>query len=135
MEIKNAKLTKICDAKEGVNKSGNPWRKVTAVFETSDHYPKTIAVTCFNSLCEEITNYTPGAQLNVTLDVESRSWTSPEGVERWFTEATARMIVPSVATGNVGPGGHDFDTPLPPLNEPKPKTKNKKDDENNDLPF
>ena len=98
MEIKNAKLIKICDAKEGVNKSGNPWRKVTAVFETSDHYPKTIAVTCFNSLCEEITNYTPGAQLNVGFDVESRSWTSPEGVERFFTECTARTIVPAVAT-------------------------------------
>ena len=124
MEIKNAKLIKICDAKEGVNKSGNAWRKVTAVLETSDHYPKTIAVTCFNSLCEEVTNYTPGAQLNVTFEVESRSWTNPDTKEeRWFTEATARTIVPSVVANP--------DNPLPPVSKPvTPKTET-----DGDLPF
>ena len=120
MEIKNAKLIKICDAQEGVNKKGDAWRKVTAVVETSDHYPKTIAITCFNSVCETVTQFTPGALINVTFDVESRSWTDPKtNVERWFTEAIARTIVPAVVVK------HDFDNPLPSLN----------DDPKDDLPF
>ena len=97
MEAKNVKLIKICDAQEGVSKSGNPWRKVTAVFETSDKYPKQLAVTCFNAQAEEIGKYTPGAQLNVQFRVESRAWVNPQtNAEKWFTEATAESIVPAV---------------------------------------
>lgn len=128
-EINNARLVKICDAQEGVSqKTGNPWRKVTAVFETSDNFPKTIAVTCFNSLCETVTAYTPGACLNVQFDVESRSWVNPNtNEERWFTEATARTIVPSVVHSM-----ENFDKPIPPLTAPAPK---KTEDKDGDLPF
>lgn len=130
MEVKNARLIKICDAQEGVSKQGNQWRKVTAVLETTDHYPKTIAVTCFNSVCETVTQFTPGALLNVTFDVESRCWLNPQtNLERWFTEATARIIVPAVATA---PQGNSFDQPLPPLNAPK---KNDTSDPTGDLLF
>ena len=39
------------DAEEGVAKSsGNAWRKVTAIFETVEHFPKTIAVTGLNAM-------------------------------------------------------------------------------------
>lgn len=115
MEIKNAKLIKICDAQEGVNKKGDAWRKVTAVVETSDHYPKTIALTCFNSVCETVTAFTPGALINVTFDVESRSWTDPKtNVERWFTEAIARMVVPAVAQAQTM---ENYDKPMAPLNQ------------------
>lgn len=127
MEVKNARLIKICDAKEGVNKQGNAWRKVTAVIETTDHYPVTIAVTCFNSLCEEVTKFTPGALLNVTFTVESRSWINPDTKEeKWFTEATARLVTPAVASApaNAGAAGHDFDKPIPPIT-----------DQQGDLPF
>ena len=140
MEIKNARLIKICDAQEGVSKAGNPWRKVTAVLETTEHFPKTIAVTCFNSVCETVTQFSPGSMLNVTFDVESRCWVNPDtNVERWFTEATARIIVPAVATAQTAPTS--FDNPIPPLNQPKatqtsigivPPTT---DDPTNDLPF
>lgn len=127
MEIKNAKIIELCDAKEGVNKQGNAWRKVTAAFETSDHYPKTVAVTCFNAMCETVTAYTPGAMLNVTFDIESRRWQDPKtGDVRYFTEATARTIVPSVVT--------DTDKPLPPINE-APAQKPKEYDPTGDLPF
>lgn len=124
MEIKNAKLIKICDAQEGVNKKGDAWRKVTAVVETTDHYPKTIALTCFNSVCETVTAFTPGALINVTFDVESRSWLNPNtNEERWFTEAIARMIVPAVAKA---PTMENFDKPMAPLNQ---------EPEQGDLPF
>ena len=119
MEIKNAKLIKICDAQEGVNKKGDAWRKVTAVVETTDHYPKTIALTCFNSVCETVTAFTPGALLNVTFDVESRCWLNPQtNLERWFTEATARIIVHAVVST---PQGNSFDQPIPKINEPNPQ--------------
>lgn len=80
MEVKNARLIKICDAQEGVSqKSGNAWRKVTAVLETTDHYPKTIAA------------FSPGALLNVTFDVESRCWVNPNtNEERMMSEESGR---------------------------------------------
>ena len=124
MEIKNVKLIKICDAQEGVNKKGDAWRKVTAVVETTDRYPKTIALTCFNIVCETVTAFTPGALINVTFDVESRSWLNPQTNEdRWFTEAVARMVVPAVVKA---PTMENFDKPLAPLNQ---------EPEQDDLPF
>lgn len=98
-EIRNARLIKLCDAQEGVSqKTGDPWRKVTAVFETGDTFPKKTAITFFNNLCEQVCAYTEGAALNVQFTVESRAWINPNtNEERWFTEAKAVSVTPSVA--------------------------------------
>lgn len=112
IEEKNMRLIELTNAQEGVSKAGNPWRKVTAVFETTGHYPKRIAITCFNAMCEQVALYSPGAFLNVGFDVESRDWTNPAGETKWFTECTARSIVPAVDTAQTPP---HWDKPVPPL--------------------
>ena len=125
------------DATEGVSKSGNAWRKVTGIFETVEHFPKTIAVTGLNAICEDILKCKPGKLYIVDFDIESRSWTDPKtNVEKWFTDAKAWKVTPAVQAVAPGiqpgqraiPAGDmaNFDKPIPPLTQ---------DNGNGDLPF
>ena len=127
------------EAVEGVAKAtGNPWRKVTGIFETVEHFPKTIAVTGLNAVCEDILKCQKGKLYIVDFDIESRSWTDPKtNVEKWFTDAKAWKVSPAVpaavqgvqtqpqavAVGDMA----NFDKPIPPLDAPN--------DNNDDLPF
>ena len=112
------------DAEEGVSKNGNPWRKVTAIFETIEHFPKTIAVTGLNAMCETILQCIPGKLYRVRFDVESRNWNDPKtGKDKWFTDCKAWGIALEVPTA--APGVTD-----------QTKTVQPKDDEPlGDLPF
>ena len=126
------------DATEGVSKAGNAWRKVTGIFQTVEHFPKDIAVTGMNSVCEDILKCEHGKLYLVDFDVESRSWTDPKtNAEKWFTDCKACRIQPAVQASAPGiqqqpkaiPANDmkNFNKPLPPLNGD--------DDPNNDLPF
>ena len=90
------------DAEEGVSKQGNAWRKVTAIFETVEHYPKTIAVTGLNDMCETILQCIPGRLYRVRFDVESRPWTGNDGKEKWFTDCKAWGIALEVPAATQG---------------------------------
>lgn len=110
------------DAQEGVAKTtGNPWRKVTGIFETVEHFPKTIAITGMNSVCEDILNCKQGKLYIVDFDIESRSWTDPKtNVEKWFTDAKAWKVTPAVQAAVPGVQAQpqavpSFDTPIPPI--------------------
>ena len=129
------------EAIEGVAKStGNPWRKVTGIFETVEHFPKTIAVTGLNAVCEDILKCQKGKLYLVDFDIESRSWTDPKtNVEKWFTDAKAWKVSPAVPAAVPGVQAQpkavavgdmaNFDKPIPPL------TPNGESDNNDDLPF
>ena len=132
------------DAVEGVAKStGNPWRKVVGIFETVEHFPKTIAITGMNSVCEDILNCKPGKLYIVDFDVESRSWTDPKtNVEKWFTDAKAWKVTPAVQAAAPGVQAHpqavpSFDKPLPRLGQQTriDTVPPKADPDNDDLPF
>ena len=113
------------DAEEGVAKSsGNAWRKVTAIFETVEHFPKTIAVTGLNAMCETILQCIPGKLYRVRFDVESRPWTGSDGKEKWFTDCNAWGI--SLEVPAAAPGVHAQPQSVPAT--PKQET-------NGDLPF
>lgn len=112
------------DAEEGVSKNGNPWRKVTAIFETVEHFPKTIAVTGLNAMCETILQCVPGKLYRVRFDVESRSWTGSDGKEKWFTDCKAWGIALEVPAATPGIQAQPQSVPATP-----------KQDTFNDLPF
>ena len=76
-------------AEEGVSASGNSWRKITAIFETSGDYPKTIAFVAMNNACELVTQLQPGKTYVVSYDLQSRAYTDRTGRERWSTDAKA----------------------------------------------
>lgn len=80
-------LVQVTDQQQGTDKNGNAWKRKTAVFETVEHFPKRVAVTCMNKLCDIIGNYQPGSLLKVQLDAESRFY---EG--KYYTELRAWNI-------------------------------------------
>lgn len=132
------------DATEGVAKStGNPWRKVTGLFETVEHFPKTIAVTGMNAICEDILNCKPGKLYIVDFDIESRSWTDPKtNVEKWFTDAKAWKVTPAVQAAAPGvqvqpQAVPSFDKPLPRIEQQTriDQVPPQDDNPNDDLPF
>ena len=112
------------DAEEGVSKQGNAWRKVTAIFETVEHFPKTIAVTGLNAMCETILQCIPGKLYRVRFDVESRSWTGNDGKEKWFTDCKAWGIALEVPAAVPGVQAQPQSVPFTP-----------KQETNGDLPF
>ena len=133
------------DAVEGVAKStGNPWRKVVGIFETVEHFPKTIAITGMNSVCEDILNCKPGKLYIVDFDVESRSWVNPNtNEERWFTDCKAWRVQPAVQASVPGIQAQpqavpSFDKPIPPIGkgtQTRIDTVPPSGGDNDDLPF
>ena len=123
------------DVTEGVAQStGQPWRKVNAIFETSGDYPKTIAFACLNSMVERVLQLQAGKTYNVSFDIASREYNG-----KWYTDAKAWAInEPEPATG-----GQRLPDPKP---QPKavqtamnlPEQRYTSDDfnrNNDDLPF
>lgn len=121
------------ECEEGVAKStGNAWRKVAAIFETVEKFPKTIAVTGLNAMCETILKCIPGRMYRVNFDVESRPWTDPKtGNERWFTDCKAWGIALEVPAAVPGVQPQPKTVPATPPANWKPDTDNATDD----LPF
>lgn len=91
MEI-TLKVTKLLDAQSGVSKSsGKQWLKQDFIGETDDQYPKSVCVTVFNPT-DNLQVPLVGDNVKVSFDIESRSWTGRDGVERWSTEIKAWKI-------------------------------------------
>lgn len=86
MEL-TAILVQVTDQQQGTDKNGNAWKRKTAVFKTVEHFPKQVAVTCMNKLCDIIGNYQVGNLLKVQLDAESHYY---EG--KFYTELRAWNI-------------------------------------------
>jgi hypothetical protein len=115
-----AKLIKIEAAQEGTSAKG-PWRKAIAVFETEEQYPKTLAVSFFNSNLEEASKIPLGTTCKVKFDIKSREFNG-----KWYTDLNGFGIEAEGA--QAAPPQHDFDKPLPPINQPT-------QEEETDLPF
>ena len=111
------------DATEGVAKNGNAWRKVVAVFQTIEHYPKDLALTCMNAMCETAIQCTKGKLYRVRFDIESRPWTGSDGVEKWFTDLKCWGITAEVPA--VQPQ---------PTQQPQPSTQQKQLDFGGPMP-
>lgn len=122
------------DAVEGVSQStGNAWRKVTAIFETIEHYPKTIAVVCMNALCETVFQCVPGKLYRVRFDIESRSWTDPKtNQEKWFTDCKCWGIAEEVPAAKPGVQAQPQGTSTAPA---RAASQQQEENPNDDLPF
>ena len=103
------------EAVEGVSKSGNSYRKMTAIFETMGDRPKTIAFQAMNATCETVLTLVTGRAYRVSFDVESREYNG-----KWYTDARTWAFN---AVEQQAQQPKTFD-PLPPIGT-----------DSNDLPF
>lgn len=92
---------------EGVSAQGNPWRKTYAIFETIGDHPRTIAVMCFNDMCQRAAELVKGGVYEVNADITSREFNG-----KWYTDVKAWGIYDPKQWDNTPP-------PIQPNEEPK----------------
>ncbi len=118
-----AVLTNTVGFESGTSESGQPWKRVTAVFTTVESKPKTVAVTCLGRMADEILTKRKNVLLKVQFDAESHDYNG-----RYYTELRAWQIKPAfdfdvhaetnqqpAQSAYAGPNGHDFDDVPPAL--------------------
>lgn len=125
MEL-TAILVKTTAPESGKTQNGKNWQKITAVFETVDRFPKSVAVEFrTEGLIAQVQNCQKGMLHRIQLDASSREY---EG--RYYTELQGWKIEPYSATIKTeapqatpqpdppapATEAPDFDNPLPPLN-------------------
>lgn len=78
-------ITNVLPVQSGVGKSsGKEWHKQTAVLQTSEQYPKSIAFDMFN---DRIIPLQVGQSVHVQISLESREYQG-----RWYTNVNAISV-------------------------------------------
>lgn len=85
-------ITNVLPVQSGVGKSsGKEWHKQTAVLQTSEQYPKSIAFDMFN---DRIIPLQVGQSVHVQISIESREYQG-----RWYTNANAISVEQAAPMG------------------------------------
>lgn len=85
-------ITNVLPVQSGVGKSsGKVWHKQTAVLQTSEQYPKSIAFDMFN---DRIIPLQVGQSVHVQISIESREYQG-----RWFTNVNAISVEQAAPMG------------------------------------
>lgn len=66
--------------------------KRTFVVETADQYPQQIEFQLTQDKCDYLDYYKVGEQVNVSLNIRGRAWTSPAGETKYFNTLEAWKI-------------------------------------------
>ena len=80
-----AKLLQLLQLQTGAGKNGQ-WKKQDIIVETEGTYPKKVCISIWGDKINE-SLLQPGAQLNISFDVESREYNG-----RWYTDVKAWKI-------------------------------------------
>ncbi len=81
----------------GTSQRGNAWRKQEYVMETYDRFPRKLFFHFFGDAIDQYPLQV-GDDINLSFDLESRSFIGRDGVERWSTDVRgwkAEKIDPS----------------------------------------
>lgn len=84
----------------GTSKSGNAFEKRSFVVETFDQFPRKVCFNIFNK--SDIRTPNVGEELNVSFDIDSRSFQTKDGRELWSTDCNVWKI-DVVPMGGVSP--------------------------------
>lgn len=123
----SGQIIKLLPEQNGESQRG-PWKKQDMVIETNEQYPKKIAITCWGDKVDEIQSLSPGTQVKVAINIESREYN-----ERWYTDVKAWKIE---AGGASQPADNTNTGSFNSINEEKPADQVFTADETEgDLPF
>ena len=88
MEI-TGKVIQVLPLQQGTSqRTGNAWRKQDYVMETYDRFPRKIYFGFFGDAIDQYPLQI-GDDINLSFDLESRSYVGRDGVERWSTDVRA----------------------------------------------
>lgn len=113
----SGKILQLLPLQTGQGKNGQ-WKKQEFILETADTYPKKVCIAVWGDKID-MSGVTPGAQVTVSFDVESREFNG-----RWYTDVKAwKIVAGSKTAGNA------------PASEPAPTFQNNPGAADDDLPF
>jgi translation initiation factor IF-3 len=114
----------------------NPVQQVSATFKkrelvvtTEEQYPQHIMIEFTQDKTDLLSNYTPGEQVKVSINLRGREWVNPQGETKYFNSIKGWRIekLQSEAPATGMP-------PMPAVEAFEPAT-NFKEEEHDDLPF
>jgi hypothetical protein len=124
---------------QGTIKVVKPTQQITATFckrefviETDEKYKQTIQLELHGDSVDIIDNYTEGQEIICDLNLRGRSWTNPEGEEKFFNTIVCWKIQPSQQHQTQGPPPAPADEYAPPIGNPNTVDG---EEEHDDLPF
>ncbi|MFM1807924.1 MAG: hypothetical protein RLZZ242_649 [Bacteroidota bacterium] len=62
----------------------NGFRKREMVITTQEQYPQDLLVEFIQDKCDLLSQFAPGQQVNVGINLKGREWTSPQGEVKYF---------------------------------------------------
>ncbi len=126
MEIKG-KVIQMLPLRQGTSqRTGNPWKLQEYILETYDTYPKKVMFSLFGDNVDKFPIQV-GEDVNVSFDLDSRSYVGRDGVERWSTDVRAWKVekvdpasVQAPAYGAPAYGAPAYGAPADPTAQPAP---------------
>lgn len=95
-----AKLVQLLPLQTGTGKNGE-WKKQDIIVETEGQYPKKVCISIWgDKINADVLQ--PGAQLNISFDVESREYNG-----RWYTDVKAWKVEPANGGGTIDKAAGD----------------------------
>lgn len=132
MEL-SGKIIAVLPAREGVSRSGNPWKTQEYVLETHDQFPRKMCFNLFGADKIDQFNIQLGEELTVSFDIDCRQWQ-----DRWFNDIRAWKVERVGAQASAPQPVGDGAVPFPPASS-APASSAPVDftagDEKDDLPF
>ncbi len=121
MEIAG-KLVQVLPVQTGTSQKGE-WRKCSFIIEITDSkFPKKICVLAWKDLVDQVQKLDVGADLNVSIDLESREYNG-----KWYTDVKAWKIASGGGASTSNTNSYRSEAPMPASEPPGMAT--------DDLPF
>lgn len=130
----------------GIIKVIKPIQQVSATFskrefviETQEQYPQTIQLELHGDRVDIIESFTEGQEVECHINLRGRSWTNPQGEEKFFNTIVCWKIqLPNTNSAPQPQGQRSPSTAptIPPVNEQQFQPSSSGDgEESDDLPF
>lgn len=78
------RIIQVLPEESGVSQAGNSWRRVTAVLETADQYPRKVA---FQMLNDRIIPLQVNQSVRASINIDSREYNG-----KWYTNIQAYRV-------------------------------------------
>lgn len=93
MEIKG-KIMQVLPVRTGTSQRGTTWKVQECVLETFDQFPRKVFFTLFGERADLYKEQLQvGKDIELSFDLESRSYVGRDGVERWMTDVRGWKVV------------------------------------------
>ena len=130
MEL-SGKIIAVLPAREGVSRTGNPWKTQEYVLETMEQYPRKMMFNVFGADRIAQFNIQAGEVLTVSFDIDSREYNG-----RWYNDIRAWKVDRNVAAPAAAPAAPAAGAPVPPpVADPFGAPQMNASSEADDLPF